>query len=223
MKYNISTDIKPFIALLLFTICIFDGNIKYDVMVVQAFTSSVSLSNINIVGRTGTYHPQQQQQQQQQEFSVIGWMSTAPSDSASSEDDNEDFSELGYGSISSSSGSSTTTATMDDVDDNPTTIDGMISKLFNMIPTNSFLLTNNKDNDEIRAKINEVIVKLEKTVAVNNNNVVPKMTSSPLLNGIWELKYVGGYTTTPFSISPTRQLALFLYNGDYSPGVRIFF
>lgn len=42
---------------------------------------------------------------------------------------------------------------------------------------------------------------------------------SPLLNGVWELRYSGGYSSDWALASPTRQLALFLYSGGYSPGL----
>lgn len=44
-------------------------------------------------------------------------------------------------------------------------------------------------------------------------------TSSPLLNGVWALKYSGGYDNEWALNSPTRQIALFLYSGGYSPGL----
>jgi hypothetical protein len=42
---------------------------------------------------------------------------------------------------------------------------------------------------------------------------------SPLLNGVWELNYAGLYSSKGSLLSPTRQLALFLYSGGYSPGL----
>lgn len=42
---------------------------------------------------------------------------------------------------------------------------------------------------------------------------------SPLLNGVWSLKYAGGYDSEWALNSPTRQIALFLYSGGYSPGL----
>ncbi len=41
---------------------------------------------------------------------------------------------------------------------------------------------------------------------------------SPLINGVWTLRYAGGYSE-PKIPSPTRDLALFLYSGGYSPGL----
>lgn len=66
---------------------------------------------------------------------------------------------------------------------------------------------------EKRSKINEALLQLEVL------NPTPNPTMSPLLNGVWELKYVGGYVTEWSLPSPTRELALFLYSGGYSPGV----
>merc|ERR1712228_886400 len=45
------------------------------------------------------------------------------------------------------------------------------------------------------------------------------MGLSPLLNGVWELQYAGLYTSKGSLVSPTRQAALFLYSGGYSPGL----
>jgi hypothetical protein len=68
-------------------------------------------------------------------------------------------------------------------------------------------------SDETRSAINEALLKLERL------NPTADPAVSPLLNGVWELKYVGGYATDWALPSPTRQLALFLYSGGYSPGV----
>lgn len=64
-----------------------------------------------------------------------------------------------------------------------------------------------------RAAINEVLLKLE---AVNPTES-PAM--SVKLNGVWELRYAAGYDSDWSLPSPTRQLALFLYSGGYSPGL----
>lgn len=40
---------------------------------------------------------------------------------------------------------------------------------------------------------------------------------SPLLNGVWELHYAAGYEADWALPSRTRQLALILYSGGYSP------
>ena len=42
--------------------------------------------------------------------------------------------------------------------------------------------------------------------------------TSPLLNGVWNLKVVGSYGSSKIT-SPTREIALFLYSGGYSPAV----
>ena len=42
--------------------------------------------------------------------------------------------------------------------------------------------------------------------------------TSPLLNGVWEVVYNGGYGEPNLLASPTRQAALFLYAGGYTPG-----
>lgn len=66
---------------------------------------------------------------------------------------------------------------------------------------------------EETAAINEVIFSLERL------NPTPYPATSSLLTGAWELRYVGGYSNDWALSSPTRQLALFLYSGGYSPGI----
>jgi hypothetical protein len=66
---------------------------------------------------------------------------------------------------------------------------------------------------ETRTAINEALYKLEAL------NPTPQPTMSPLLNGVWELRYAAGYSSDWSLPSPTRQLALFLYSGGYSPGL----
>lgn len=66
---------------------------------------------------------------------------------------------------------------------------------------------------ESRSAVNEALLKLE---AINPTT---NPTMSPLLNGVWELKYAAGYASDWALQSPTRQLALFLYSGGYSPGI----
>ena len=66
---------------------------------------------------------------------------------------------------------------------------------------------------ETRAKINEALLKLEAM------NPTSEPTNSSLLNGVWTLKYAGGYDSEGALQSPTRQIALFLYSGGYSPGL----
>jgi len=64
-----------------------------------------------------------------------------------------------------------------------------------------------------RSNVNEALIELEKTFTDEN----PAM--SKLINGVWSLRYVGGYSNEWALASPTRQLALFLYSGGYSPGL----
>lgn len=63
-----------------------------------------------------------------------------------------------------------------------------------------------------RAEINEMVLKLEPM------NPTELATSSPLLNGVWELLYTGGYGMGFFD-SPTREIALALYTGGFRPGL----
>lgn len=63
-----------------------------------------------------------------------------------------------------------------------------------------------------RASINEAILKLEAL------NPTEDPVYSPMLNGVWTMRYAGGYSDSKIP-SPTRDLALFLYSGGYSPGL----
>ncbi len=63
-----------------------------------------------------------------------------------------------------------------------------------------------------RRQFNDQLLSLEST------NVVDSPVSSPLLPGTYELRYIGNYEPGLANFSPTRQLALFLYAGGYSPG-----
>jgi len=59
--------------------------------------------------------------------------------------------------------------------------------------------------------VNEVLCQLEQL------NPTPAPAVSPLLNGEWDFKYVGSISPGPLP-SPTREVALLLYAGGYSPG-----
>jgi PAP_fibrillin len=89
----------------------------------------------------------------------------------------------------------------------PSAEDVLVSNVMDMLPS-----TVGDVSPETRSAINEAIYKLE---AVNPTK---EPTLSSLLNGVWELRYVGGYEQGKLP-SPTRQIALFLYSGGYSPGV----
>lgn len=80
----------------------------------------------------------------------------------------------------------------------------VVSDVFDSIPT---ALGEVSETD--RAMINEVLLKLEAL----NPTIEP--ARSPLLNGEWELRYSGGYSSEGALRSPTRQVALFLYSGGY--------
>jgi PAP_fibrillin len=103
----------------------------------------------------------------------------------------------------------------------PTASESMVTTILEMMPSS---LTGKGDGDnsgsntnmssETRAAINEALYQLEAL-----NPTTPQPAMSPLLNGVWELRYVGGYASDWTLPSPTRQLALFLYSGGYSPGI----
>jgi hypothetical protein len=92
---------------------------------------------------------------------------------------------------------------------NPSTEEAVVNSIMDLMP--SQLLGD--ITEEKRSAINEVLYKLE------GMNPTSEPTISPLLNGIWELRYVGGYSMDGAMPSPTRQIALFLYSGGYSPGI----
>jgi len=97
----------------------------------------------------------------------------------------------------------------------PTESENLVASILSDIPS---------DNDkggpainisrETRSDINEALLKLESL-----NPTAENPTDSPLLNGVWSLRYAGGYDEDWALQSPTRQLALFLYSGGYSPGL----
>jgi len=92
----------------------------------------------------------------------------------------------------------------------PTESEVLVTNVLDLIPTN---VGGAPSDEETRAEINEVLLKLETL------NPTSEPATSPLLNGIWELRYAGLYTSKGSLLSPTRQLALFLYSGGYSPGL----
>jgi len=91
----------------------------------------------------------------------------------------------------------------------PTESEVLVTSVLDLIPTTVGLAP----SEEKRAEINEVLLKLEAL------NPTPQPAMSPLLNGVWELNYAGLYSSKGSLLSPTRQLALFLYSGGYSPGL----
>ena len=92
----------------------------------------------------------------------------------------------------------------------PQPAEAAVTNIMDLMPTK---LMGDAVSDETRSAINEALLSLERL------NPTPDAAVSPLLNGVWELKYVGGYSPEWALPSPTRQLALFLYSGGYSPGV----
>lgn len=90
----------------------------------------------------------------------------------------------------------------------PTETESLVTDVLDMIPSSL-----GEASQEERAEINEAIYKLE------GLNPTKEPAMSPLINGVWELRYVGGYSMDWALPSPTRQLALFLYSGGYSPGI----
>jgi len=86
-----------------------------------------------------------------------------------------------------------------DVDTKPSTeSEVVVSSIIDYLPS-----TLGEVSSEDRAAINEAVLRLEAL------NPTEDPAYSPLINGVWTLKYAGGYSD-PKIPSPTRQLALFL-------------
>ena len=98
-----------------------------------------------------------------------------------------------------------------DVENKPSTVtENAVSSIMDHLP--SSLASSGSITAEDRASINEAILKLEAL------NPTEDPVYSPLVNGVWTLRYAGGYSESKIP-SPTRDLALFLYAGGYSPGL----
>lgn len=116
--------------------------------------------------------------------------------------------------LMSTVGSSPPMSTVDDDSD------GTENKEHNLVNENASLILGKMPStlgvvsEADRAEINELLLKLEAM-----NPTTSKPAYSPLLNGLWKLKYSGGYVSEGALPSPSRQVALFLYSGGYSPGM----
>jgi len=98
-----------------------------------------------------------------------------------------------------------------DVENKPSTpSETVVTSIMDYLP--STLSSSGEITAEDRASINESVLKLEAL------NPTEDPVYSPLLNGVWNLRYAGGYSESKIP-SPTRDLALFLYSGGYSPGL----
>lgn len=98
-----------------------------------------------------------------------------------------------------------------DVENKPATAsEFVVSSIMDNLP--SSLASSGEVSAFDRARINEDILRLEAL------NPTEDPAYSPLVNGVWTLRYAGGYSEPKVS-SPTRDLALFLYSGGYSPGL----
>jgi len=96
-----------------------------------------------------------------------------------------------------------------DVENKPSTAsESVVSSIMDYLPSS----ISGEISKEDRASINEAVLKLEAL------NPTEDPVYSPLINGVWTLRYAGGYSETKIP-SPTRDLALFLYSGGYSPGL----
>mmetsp|Transcript_22182 Transcript_22182/g.61759 ORF Transcript_22182/g.61759 Transcript_22182/m.61759 type:complete len:312 (-) Transcript_22182:76-1011(-) len=91
----------------------------------------------------------------------------------------------------------------------PSESEVLVTSVMDLIPSTVGLAP----SEEKRAEINEILLNLEAL------NPTPQPATSALLNGVWELSYAGLYSSNGALPSPTRQVALFLYSGGYSPGI----
>jgi len=89
--------------------------------------------------------------------------------------------------------------------------ESLVNSILNELPDS--LVSGAALSKDARAKINEALLNLEAL------NPTKNPTNSPLLNGVWSLRYAAGYSPEWALPSPTRDLALFLYSGGYSPGL----
>jgi len=117
------------------------------------------------------------------------------------------MSDLGDDSPSDTSNEDTIDVATEEIE--PSLSEGIVSSIFDDLPE-SVVTSVSK---ETRANINEAILNLEKM------NPTEDPASSPLLNGVWTLRYAGGYDDNFALQSPTRQIALFAYSVGYSPGL----
>jgi len=92
----------------------------------------------------------------------------------------------------------------------PSPSENIIGSILDDLPSD---LTSLELSKESRSRINEGLLRLEAM------NPTENPVRSPLLNGVWSLRYAGGYSSEWALQSPTRDAALFLYSGGYSPGI----
>jgi hypothetical protein len=75
----------------------------------------------------------------------------------------------------------------------PTASEALVTNVLDLMPS-----TLGEVSESTRATINEVLLKLEAM------NPTKEPTLSPLLNGVWELRYAAGYSSENTLPSPTR-------------------
>jgi hypothetical protein len=104
--------------------------------------------------------------------------SSAPSDSAAGE---SDFSAFGYGS--SSSAAATSAAVLEE--ETAAVAERLVNQVLQSLPSDVFA---EPVSSGTQATINEILYTLEAL------NPTKSPALSPLVNGVWELRYSGGYT-----------------------------
>jgi hypothetical protein len=83
--------------------------------------------------------------------------------------------------------------TVESEDFTPNPAESLVTNVLDLIPS-----TIGEVSESKRAIINEILLKLEAL------NPTKEPTRSPLLNGVWELRYAAGYTAEGALPSPTR-------------------
>ena len=77
---------------------------------------------------------------------------------------------------------------------------GVVNSLLDMLPSDA----TSEVSDDVRAALNEAVYRLEKLFPMKQEE---PMTTSPLINGVWELKYAGGYSSAEtIALNPSTWL-----------------
>ena len=75
----------------------------------------------------------------------------------------------------------------------PTDAEALVTNVLDLVPSHF-----GEVSETTRSTINEILLKLEAL------NPTKEPTMSPLLNGVWELRYAAGYSSEGAMTSPTR-------------------
>jgi hypothetical protein len=118
--------------------------------------------------------------------------SSAPSDSAAGE---PDFSAFGYGSSSSAAA---TSAAVKEEEETAAAAERLVNQVLESLPSDLFA---DPVSSGTQATINEILYTLEAL------NPTKSPALSPLVNGVWELRYSGGYTDEVSKIARCQSIS----------------